>query len=366
MRVLSVAGLCASRRYGRLITVCALIVAVGCSAGSDAITVDSGGPSTGAAVYIGSFASATESGTMTLSLAAASTGTMVQVNGTTTALSGSYSASTGAVSLSGGGFTYTGILANGALTGTFRSAKSTGAFTAQSQTVAATPPKAFCGSYVSNTDYGWINFVASSTGSVTGFAVSGSGGINTSVPLTGTLTGSALTATTSTSTAISGVVSTDGTTLNGSYIPNGNGQSAPGTILAASTMCGTSSGVTAANSVAGYWGSDASLSTVLNVVFTQIGTSVAGSGAIHITNNGSYTGNFFRILSGSFNGQTVSFTAQLGANPVGDGTFWYGSLTYTGTESSSSTATGILTYTPPRTLTQSFPTQAVAGVTITR
>ncbi len=366
MPVPSGVGFCRSHQYGRLVTLFALSLAAACSAGSDSITIDTGGSSTGAAVYIGSFASATESGTVTLSLAAAATGTMVQVNGTTTALTGTYSASSGAVSLSGGGFTYTGILVSGTLTGTFRSAKSFGAFTAQSQTAAATPPKAFCGSYVSNTDYGWINFVASPTGNVSGFAVSGSGGLSTSVPLTGTLTGSALTASTSTSTAISGVVSTDGTTINGSYIPNGNSQAVPGTILAATTMCGTSSGVTAANSVAGYWGSDASLSTMLNVVFTQTGTSIAGSGAIHVTNNGSYTGNFFRILNGSFNGQTLSFTAQLGANPVGDGTFWYGTLTYTGTEASSSTATGILTYTPPRTLTQTFPTQAVAGVTITR
>gem|GEM_PF-3711181 len=127
MPVPSVAGLCHRRQYGRLVTLFALSLAAGCSAGSDAITIDTGGPSTGAAVYIGSFASATESGTVTLSLAATSTGTMVQVNGTTTALTGTYSASSGAVSLSGGGFTYTGILVSGTLTGTFRSAKSFGA-----------------------------------------------------------------------------------------------------------------------------------------------------------------------------------------------------------------------------------------------
>jgi hypothetical protein len=61
----------------------------------------------------------------------------------------------------------------------------------------------------------------------------------------------------------------------------------------------------------------------------------------------------------------VTFTAQLGANPVGDGTFYIGTMSFTGTESSSTTITGVLTYTPPRTLSQTFPT-AFGTVTITR
>jgi hypothetical protein len=104
----------------------------------------------------------------------------------------------------------------------------------------------------------------------------------------------------------------------------------------------------------------------MNVVLTQNGSSVGGTGAIHVTNVVSFTGDRFTILSGSFTSQSLTFTAQLGANPVGDGTFFHGTLTFTGTVSNGTSATGTLVFTPPQTKTQLFAQQTVTGFTISR
>jgi hypothetical protein len=347
-----------SRRSGLLAALVLLSLQAACS-GDGSTSVD-----TTAAVYVGSFAAANISGTVSFTLAANATGTMKQLNGTTTALTGTYVASTGAVSLSGGGSSFTGTLANGVLAGSFSSGNTSGGkFTAALKGTGSTdvPPKSFCGSYVTNTDYGWLNLVVSSTGTVSGFAVSGTNG--PSVTITGTATSTALTATTSASLAISGTLSSDGTTYSGSYQPSG---AVAGGFLASTATCGTSSGVTSSNSIAGYWGGNPALSTTLNVVFTQNGTTLGGGGAIHTTLVTGYTGDFFRITSGSFNNPNITFTADLGANPAGNGLFYIGSLSFTGTMTSSTSATGTLTYTPPRLATVVYPLQTVTGVTITR
>lgn len=344
------------RHSGHLAVLVVLSLFTACSGGGPT-TVDT------SLAFVGSFASATESGTVSFSLASASSGSMVQVNGTTTALTGTYAASTGAVSLSGGGFTFNGTVASGGLTGTFASMKSSGKFSAAQVTAGATT-KTFCGSYVTTGDYGWLNLVVSSTGVVSGFTVSGNP-MGSSSTITGTLVGTTLTSTTNLSGAINGVVTADGTTFNGTYVPSGSSQTAAGTVLAATTTCGTSTGTTSSTSLAGSWSGNPALATVLNVVFTQTGTTLGGGGAIHVTTIPGYTGDSFRILSGSFTSPNVTFTAQLGANPVGDGTFYIGTMSFTGTESSSTTITGVLTYTPPRTLSQTFPT-TFGTVTITR
>jgi hypothetical protein len=120
-------------------------------------------------------------------------------------------------------------------------------------------------------------------------------------------------------------------------------------------------------SVAGLWVTNGTgLSTNLRFALTQSGSSTGGSGVITVNFVPAWTGNEFIVTSGSFANSQVTFTAQLGANPTGNGGFWYGTLSFSGTVTNSSTMTGTVVFTPPRTLTQTFAQQTVTGVTLTR
>ncbi|MBI5601000.1 MAG: hypothetical protein HY944_05500 [Gemmatimonadetes bacterium] len=71
------------------------------------------------------------------------------------------------------------------------------------------------------------------------------------------------------------------------------------------------------------------------------------------------------ITSGSFVGSTVTFSASLGSNPVGN-TFYHGNLSFTGTLTGTNTLTGTLNFTPPRTATQVFAARSVTGFVLLR
>lgn len=350
-----------------LLVIAALAFAVACGGGSGTTApVNTGGTPTVASVpYVGSFASATESGTLSFTLGASVSGSIVLLNGTTTALTGTYAASSGAVTLSGGAYNVSGTVANGTFNGSYGTATGSGTVTAQAQGATGVTSKTFCGTYVNGGDFGWLDLVVSPTGTVTGFAVSGVG-LQSSVTITGTLAGTTLTATTNQAVAVNGALSTDGTSVTGTYLPAGSAQTSAGTFSAGTAKCGTAIGTSPSTSIAGAWATGAGASTVLNLVLTETGSVVDGTGAIHVAGPLGYTGDRFKILSGSFTSPTMTFTAQLGANPVGDGTFWYGTLSYTGALSNNTTATGTMIYTPPRTLTQIFTAQTVTGVSIGR
>ncbi len=101
------------------------------------------------------------------------------------------------------------------------------------------------------------------------------------------------------------------------------------------------------------------------------GATLGGSGAIYtppitpMTGPAvpAYTGDTFTITSGTVTSNSINFSASLGANPVGDGTFYHGSLSFSGSLSGN-TMTGTLIFTPPRTASQIFATQTVNGVTM--
>lgn len=352
---------------GALCAMAALSVATACGGGSTATSPNTGGttPTTVTPVaYVGSFASAGESGTLSFSLGASVTGSIVLLNGTTTALTGMYAASSGNVSLSGGAYNFTGTVANGTFNGSYGTATGSGTVTALVQGSAGVTTKTFCGTYVNGGDFGWLDLVVSPAGAVTGFAVSGLG-LKQSVTITGTLSGTVLTATTNEAVAVTGTVSSDSTSVAGTYVPS-EATSSGGTFSAGTAKCGTVIGTSPSTSIAGAWLTPNGASTVLNIVITEQGTALDGTGAIHVAGPSGYTGDRFKILSGSFTSPNVTFTARLGANPVGDGTFWYGTLTFTGTLSSNTAASGTMKYTPPRTLTQIFTEQTVTGVSIGR
>jgi hypothetical protein len=150
-------------------------------------------------------AAATASATLTL------TG-----GGGTFALSGSFDTVTKALSLSGSGFSLTGTIANGRVTGNYTGPNnSVGIFSNLDSTNQGV--QTYCGTYVRVTETGVWNFQIAANGAVSG------GGIATAGPqsigahqffMTGTLNGTALTLTVD--TGPDGLVGATGTVQGGS------------------------------------------------------------------------------------------------------------------------------------------------------
>jgi len=355
----------------------------GCSSGGSTAPADAGttGKTPTTSTYAGTFADPKTSGSLTVSITSSSasaarmlparleaqtvasgsaTGTLVFLSGATATVSGTYSAATGALTLSGGGYSFSGALSSGTVTGTYSGPNGSGNFAAQAPSSTGTAAKTYCGTYETSNDYGWFNMVISADGKVSGLAVALLGA--TSVGFSGSVSGSSLTATTTASVQIQATLSSDGNSVTGTYVPAG-AAAVSGTFQGSTTSCVAAG----ANTVGGLWATPVSgLSTVLHFALTQSGSSTSGSGVITVNFVPAWTGNEFIVTSGSFANSQVTFTAQLGANPTGNGGFWYGTLSFSGTVTNSSTMTGTVVFTPPRTLTQTFAQQTVTGVTLTR
>ncbi len=114
---------------------------------------------------------------------------------------------------------------------------------------------------------------------------------------------------------------------------------------------------------AGAWHTTGAQLTLRDTLFVT-GTAVTGQGTLTV-NIPNY-GDAFTISSGTFITPDVSFNAALGRNPDGRGGFFIGSLSFTGKVTSASTMTGTLIYTPPNNATQSFATQTVTNLTLTK
>ena len=127
------------------------------------------------------------------------------------------------------------------------------------------------------------------------------------------------------------------------------------------------------NGIAGSWSTQGGAQTTLRVQLLTAASALSGTGTVGVPplapTSGpatpAYTGDNFTITSGSFNSPNVSFTATLGANPNGTGGFYVGTLSFSGTVSGG-TMQGTLTFTPPRTATQTFAAQTVTGATLTK
>jgi hypothetical protein len=142
--------------------------------------------------------------------------------------------------------------------------------------------------------------------------------------------------------------------------------------LTACTAGTGSDGVSTNTGIAGSWSTGTGVQNSMVVQLALAGTALSGSGTISVPpltastgpTTPTYTGDTFTITSGSYNAPTAQFTASLGANPDGAGGFYHGTLSFSGTLTSG-TLTGTLTYTPPRTSSQTFAAQTVSGVTLT-
>ena len=144
-------------------------------------------------------------------------------------------------------------------------------------------------------------------------------------------------------------------------------------LTACSGLVSDTGGAGTPNGVAGSWATPNGAQTRLSVQLLATGSSLSGAGTLGVPPitpitgpaTPAYTGDNFTITSGSFSSPTVSFTATLGANPNGSGGFYNGTLSFAGTVNGG-TMSGTLTFTPPRTVTQTFAAQTVSGVTLTK
>ena len=144
-------------------------------------------------------------------------------------------------------------------------------------------------------------------------------------------------------------------------------------LTACSGLMSDTGGAGTTNGVAGSWATPNGAQTRLSVQLLATGSSLSGAGTLGvpplapITGSAAlpYTGDNFTITCGSFSSPTVSFTATLGANPNGSGGFYNGTLSFAGAVNGG-TMSGTLTFTPPRTATQTFAAQTVSGVTLTK
>ena len=135
-------------------------------------------------------------------------------------------------------------------------------------------------------------------------------------------------------------------------------------LLLACACAGDSAVAGPALTAAGAWQTTSAQLTLRDTLFVT-GTAVTGQGTLTVSIP-SYTGDAFIISSGTFISPDVSFNAALGRNPDGRGGFLIGSLSFTGKVTSASTMTGTLIFTPPSTATQTFATQTVTNLTLTK
>lgn len=390
-------------RPSRTIPLCALLpllLACSTSGGDKSSTTTPTGATT---TYTGAFASGASSGTFSATFAsgaalasyalptgivaqqsagsATATGTLVFLDGSSTALNGTFTPSSGSLSLAGpNSLSLTGTLVAGKLSGVVTSSAGAGSFVGYPPSATGGVTKVMCGSFT-GADFGFWNIVISpvlgSNGAsgVSGVVASGRG--TSAATLSGTLTGNVLSLTSSSGVSGQGTLSADGASIFGTW--TGVGESI-GTFQAGAGSCGTTipgtPPVVPLTNVSGSWVGTGAGGTSAWAVLLQSGSAVGGAGVlttppiVPVSGPASpaYTGDGYTITSGSFSNSTVTFVANatLGANPAGNGTFFRGSLSFTGTLTVNNTLVGTLTFTPPATASQRFGLQTVTGFTFTK
>ena len=144
------------------------------------------------------------------------------------------------------------------------------------------------------------------------------------------------------------------------------------TSLAALLSCAADSSTGMSAGLTGFWQSSSGQVPSLLVTFTAE-SAASGSGVLKVAptspvqgpSTPQYTGDSLTITNGSNSGSAVTFSGTLGRNPVGNGTFYTGSISFSGTLSGG-TLSGTLSHTPPRTATQVFAAQTATGLVLTK
>lgn len=148
----------------------------------------------------------------------------------TTTLSGTFDSSTKALNLSGGGFTFTGAIDNGQMTGTFTGPNSaTGTFSGLNSTTATVTR--YCGTFT-GTQSGVWNFEVAN-GKVLGAVVQTPKPGQSGLSIVGTLSGSTFTFTVAGITTVTGTGTIQGGSTSGTW----SGGTDSGTFSGSSSAC---------------------------------------------------------------------------------------------------------------------------------
>ena len=218
-------------RLSLLLLALLLPLATGCDSNDD-----SNPPPAGTGSYVGTLAGAQASGVLEVTIDGDdASGSFVLTGDAARSasgsamppLTGSFNSGTGALSLEGGGYTFTGTLVNGVLSGTWTGPDGTsGSFSALLEgegTVVAV----YCGVYNTVNDNGTFNLVRQDA-SLRGFAVSSEDG--DTIDLSGSVSGNTLTiyatAAGQTANVATATLSADGSTFSGTV----NDPENPGTV----------------------------------------------------------------------------------------------------------------------------------------
>ena len=190
-----------------------------------------GGASVGSpANYVGEVGDSLKHGTTSLTVSAtlSVSGVLTFAGGPTVPVTGTVDTAAAAMHATGGGYTITAYTANGTLSGSYSGPGGNGFLVASSDSLTQQTHRTYCGVYTSTNSNGRIAVQVLSGGSAGGFVVQTLGTASSSF-LTGTVINSqTFTGVTNTGFAITGTISSDLSTMTGSYAPPVASSSSPG------------------------------------------------------------------------------------------------------------------------------------------
>jgi hypothetical protein len=220
----------------RLAALLAVAFATACGSGMLDVghltgTTNGGGGSAGSpANYTGTMGDSLKRGTLALTVSAALsvTGTFTFIGGPTVPMTGTVDTAAGVMHATGGGYTLTGFTNFGTLSGQYSGPAGIGFAVASSDSLTTQTHRTYCGTYTSTNSNGRISIQVLSGGGAGGW-VAQTTGTSLSSFLTGNVINNvSFSGSTDTGVTITGIMSTDRSSITGSYAPPAGGSSSPG------------------------------------------------------------------------------------------------------------------------------------------
>jgi hypothetical protein len=234
-------------RHALVIT--AAVAAASCGSGELSVgfpaapSAGGGGGSIGtAATYLGAIADSLKHGALSVTVSGSQTvsGTITFIGGPTVPLTGTVDTTTEQMNATGGGYTLVGSTSLGTLSGSYTGPGGNGFLVASSDSLTSGTHSTYCGVYTSTNSNGWFAVDVLSSGDAGGFVVQTAGTAQSSF-FSGTVISSiSFTAVTNVGVALSGSLSSDLSTITGTYAPPVAGATSAGT--ATGQFSGTTGG----------------------------------------------------------------------------------------------------------------------------
>jgi hypothetical protein len=156
-------------------------------------------------------------------------GTLAFAGGPAVPVTGTVDTAAHEIHATGSGYTISGFTNLGTVSGSYTGPGGNGFLVAASDSLTGMTHRTYCGAYTSTNSNGGFSVQVLSSGSAGGFVVQTSGTAVSSF-FTGTVIGNlTLTAVTNTGAAISGTVSSDQSTITGTYAPPAANSTSAGT-----------------------------------------------------------------------------------------------------------------------------------------